>query len=135
MRYLASILAATFFAIGLPSVALADYSYTFTIPVQVTNLPANVTQLQVECGLYAGPNGNPSATPISFPPTSAVVAPTNGSFSGNFTVKASSPTQPGSYSCWLMVYNPSSNPLLLNLNGGAPTPGWQGQMIVGKNLP
>jgi hypothetical protein len=136
MRYFASILAATFIAIALPSVALADYTYTFTIPVQVSNLPATATLVQVECALYAGPNGNGSGATLGGAPTSQNATPVNGSYSGSFTVKASSPTQPGSYACWLLVWDASNHAINI-VNGAATNPvaGWQGPMFVGKNLP
>ena len=131
MRYFASVLTMMLVAAALPSAAFADYQYTFQVPATLSNLPAGAG-IQVECKMWAGPNR--SGAQVAAQTSGSPVTPTNGAYSGTFVVKESSPTAPGSYACWLLVYVGGT---LLNIVNGTPTnpsAGWTGTMMTSGNL-
>lgn len=132
MRTFPSALFAALVAVAVPSIALADYSYTFNIPAAVNNVPAGAN-VQAECSLYPGPNGSGQQLQTG---TSTTVPSANGAYSGTFTVKVSSTAKPASYACWLMVWGAGNS--LVNIQNGTPTnpvPGWTGTMYTAANIP
>jgi hypothetical protein len=132
MRYFAFVLATLLIAAAMPSTAFADWAYTFQVPVTVSNLPAG-SALQVECHLWAGLNRS-GATLAAQTSGAAQVIVNTGSYSGTITVKASSPTAPASYGCWLEIYVGSTMANIVNGTPTNPSPGWTGTMLVTGNL-
>jgi hypothetical protein len=130
MRTFVSAIAAALLTV-MPMAALADYAYTFQVPVTATNLPAN-SFLQALCTVFSGPLG--AGSTLSFG-TSQNAKLSNGGFSGTLAVAVSSPAKPGSYQCVALVKSGASN---LNLNNGdpkSPTAGWSGTMQTTANIP
>lgn len=123
-------------ALATPSIALADYSYTFQIPASATNIVSG-SKIQAECSLYPGAGGGgpqlSTGTSQTLPLT-----PAGGAWNGTLTVAVTAPTKPGSYKCWLLVWAPGTALSLLNIVNGTPenaVPGWTGTMYTTVNLP
>ncbi len=114
----------------VPSVALADVSYTFQVPIAVSNLPSGAA-VQAACAVYSGTNGSGSQLKYA---TSSASAVTGGSFSGTLSVSLTSPAKPASYQCYMMVYNGGKIVNLVNGNATSPADGWTGTMVTTANL-
>jgi hypothetical protein len=133
MRFFATAFAAIVAAAAIPSVALADVSYTFNVPVTLSNLtPSQVAY--VDCNLYSGTNGG--GTLLGGGEGAPIPVTANGSYSGTYTVVESSPTLPASYRCWIIVTAKGSSTTLNIINGrpDAPQPGWTGTMLTSGNF-
>jgi hypothetical protein len=133
MRFAAFALLALLFTAALPSVALAQlvYSYTLSVPVTAKNLPAGST-LNVGCLTYTGPNGAGQTGNLF----SSSATPTNGSYSGSFSVPTTSKVPLTSYSCWVQV---SVNGSVVNTQdvghfNPPASPGWTGTMFASGNI-
>jgi hypothetical protein len=130
VRFIVSSLAAVL-AAAVPAIAMAAYNYTFNVPVTLNNLPAGAVAT-AECSLFVGINA--SGGQIST--ATATLASSPGPQS--VTIPVSSPTKPGSYSCWVVVGAKIGSTASINiLNGVAtsPMPGWTGQMVTTANIP
>jgi hypothetical protein len=133
MRFFLSGLIAIAMAAALPGTALATvWSYTLNVPLTASNIPAG-TPFIVECYLYPGAN---RAGAFLNSTTSPTLTATNGSWSGTTTVKISSTSKPGSYSCAIVVFGPPGQNALNQVNGSPDTStGYSGTMSITANLP
>jgi hypothetical protein len=131
MRFFAPALAAIMATAAIPSVALADISYTFNVPVAVTNLSKG-SNITVECSVYNAQNGQ--GTQLATGTASLGFSTTNGVSSGTAAVPVSSPTLPVSYKCWFLVYNGSTVLNIVNGTPENPQPGWKGNMLTSGNF-
>lgn len=134
MRYFASGLFGILIAMSVTGAALADYGYAFSIPATLTNLPAGSVATAL-CNLYTGPNGSGNVLANQRPSQAVRVGV---SYSGTFTVSASSSTKPGSYKCWIAITEPGTLFATYNIQNGdpsSPQAGWTGTMVTTANLP
>jgi hypothetical protein len=136
MRYSASALLAMLIAAALPSAALAQasWNYTLKVPVKVTNAPSGASVI-VTCFLYNGANHSGGNLGEGEGPSSNPQVGKDGKYEGTLAVRLSTATQAGSWACTLQLASNSS--IINSLSGGwniVNAPGWSGTLFATGNF-
>jgi len=128
IRTIAATVAAMLLATQPISAQQVLYSYTYMVPLTVSQMPAN-TFVNVVCTFYSLPNLGGSQMSTADVPVKLV----NGSVATTVSLTTVVLSPPSSYQCFVRVTGPKGV-LNVQLPDLKPQAGWSGTMVIQKNL-